>query len=50
MRFVLVICHRCRREKRVEVLTEDESRRDPQRPRSSVRCPYCGSTEVEVRG
>ena len=49
MRIVLVICRRCRHQEKVEVLTEDEVRRDPMRPRSPVRCPHCGGTDVEVR-
>ncbi len=49
MRIVLVICHRCQHRERIEVLTEEDVRRYPMRPRSPVRCPRCGTTEVEVR-
>jgi len=49
MRIVLVICHRCRHQEKVEVLDEDDIRRDPRQPRSPVRCPRCGNTTVEVR-
>ena len=48
MRVVLVICHRCRHQERVEVLTEEE-KRDPRTPRSPVRCRRCGNLDVEVR-
>lgn len=49
MRYVLVICRRCRRQEKVEVLTEEDIQRDPHRPRGPVRCPHCGATDVEVR-
>lgn len=49
MRIVLVICHRCHHQEKIEVLTEEEVRRDPMRPRSPVRCRRCGNAQVEVR-
>jgi hypothetical protein len=49
MRFVFVVCRRCRREEKVEVLTDEEILRDPQRPRGPVTCPHCGTTDVELR-
>jgi hypothetical protein len=49
MQVVLVICRRCGHHEKVDVLTDEEVRRDPMRPRSAVRCPRCRTTDVEVR-
>ncbi len=47
MRTVRLICRQCGHEDKVEILTPDE-KRDPTIPRQPVRCPKCGSTDVEV--
>lgn len=48
MRYALIVCRVCGHQEKVEVLTDEDIRRDPQRPRSLVRCPHCGTTNVEV--
>ncbi len=45
---VRVKCRRCGHEFRAEILTREEEN-DPRRPRSSLRCEKCGSTDVEIR-
>ncbi|MEZ5973635.1 MAG: hypothetical protein R3E96_01975 [Planctomycetota bacterium] len=47
MRIVLVTCHRCRHQEKVEVPTEEK--RDPRVPCSPVRRRRCGNPDVEVR-
>jgi len=40
-------CRTCGKEGKVEILTQEEIA-DLERPRQPVRCPNCGSQDVEI--
>jgi hypothetical protein len=47
MRVATVVCKECGNRERIQILTEDE-KRDPQIPKSPIRCTRCGSPNIIV--
>jgi len=49
MKFIWIYCNACSTRSRIEVLTEEEIQRDPERPRYRIQCPRCHSFNIEIR-
>ena len=49
MKLNWIYCNACSTRSRIEVLTEEEVRRNPEQPRYRIACPRCHSLNIDIR-